>query len=106
MGKEAPPDGEAEMSAGANLGILGTSPRTATGSENEVASGGFPTVTTRLIGLAGLLCFDLIVAGTFIAPPLWNAPGTRSSARAVALYGQDNATRIAVSLCVVRLAMG
>jgi len=94
------------MSAGANLGVLGSSPRTATESENHVASGGFPAVTTRLIGLAGLLCFDLIVAGTFIAPPLWNAPGTRSSARAVALYGQHNATRITVSLFRVQPGHG
>jgi hypothetical protein len=94
------------MSAGANLGVLGTSPRTAIESENQLVSGRFPTATTRLIGLAGLLSFDLIVAATFIAPPLWNAPGTRSSATAVALYGQHNATRITVSLFVYSLAMG
>jgi len=93
------------MSAGANLGLLG-SPRTAAQSENQVVLGGFPTATTRLIGLAGLFCFDLIVVATFIAPPLWNAPGTRSSAKAVALYGQHNATRITVSLFVFSVAMG
>jgi hypothetical protein len=94
------------MTAGANLGVLESPPRRATGSENRVLSGGFTAATTRLIGLAGLLCFDLIVAGAFIAPPLWDAPGTRSSAGTVALYGQHNATRITVSLFVYSLAMG
>lgn len=94
------------MSAGANLGVLGPSPRTATGYETRARSGGFPAATTRLIGLAGLLSFDLIVAGALIAPPLWDAPGTRSWARTVALYGQHNATRITVSLFVYSLAIG
>jgi len=94
------------MSAGANLGVLESSARTATESGNQVRSGGLLTVPTRLIGLAGLFCFDLIVAATFIAPPLWDAPGTRSSATAVALYGQRNATRITISLFVFSLAMG
>jgi hypothetical protein len=98
MNEEAPLEGEAEMSPGANLGVLGSSPRTATESENHVAPGGSPTATTRLIGLAGLFSFDLIVAGTSIAAPLWSAPGTGSSARVVALYGQHNATRIMVGL--------
>lgn len=92
------------MSAGTRLGVRRSSSRTAAQSENQVVAGGFPT--TRLIGLAGLFCFDLIVAGAFIAPPLWSAPGTRSSATAVVLYGEHNATRITVSLFVYSLAMG
>jgi hypothetical protein len=63
-------------------------------------------VSTRLIGLAGLVSFDLIVAAAFVAPPLWDAPGTRASASQVAAYGQHNATRITMSLFIYSLAMG
>ena len=64
------------------------------------------SATARVAGLAGLAAFDLIVLATFVAPPLWNAPGTRSSAGAVALYAQHNATRIVVSLFIYSMAMG
>lgn len=61
--------------------------------------------SSRWTGLVGLLAFDLIVVATFVAPPLWDAPGTRSSAVAVAVYTRHNATRITVSLLIFSLAM-
>jgi len=37
---------------------------------------------TRLVALAGLASFDAIIIATFVAPPLWNAPGrTRERAK-------------------------
>lgn len=94
------------MSATTSLDVLGTVPRSKASADQPDLDGRFPALASRHIGLAGLLSFDLIVAATFIAPPLWDAPGTRSSARMVALYGQHNATRITVSLFVYSLAMG
>lgn len=91
------------MSVGTSLGVR-IEPRPV--SESQKSDAGSLGLPIRLIGLAGLCSFDLIVAATFIAPPLWNAPGTRSSATAIALYGQHNATRITVSLFVYGLAMG
>jgi hypothetical protein len=62
--------------------------------------------STRLIALAGLGSFVLIVVATFVAPPLWNAPGTTASSARVAAYSTDNGDRIIASLLIYSLAMG
>ena len=61
---------------------------------------------TRLITLAGLASFDLIVVAIFVAPPLWNAPGTMASGSRVAAYAQHDGGRIIASLLLYSLAMG
>lgn len=61
---------------------------------------------TRLIALSGLGSFALIVAATFVAPPLWDAPGTNASAARVAAYIQENDGRAIASLFIFSLAMG
>src|SRR5438552_8333065 len=61
---------------------------------------------TRLIALAGLASFDLIVVAIFVAPPLWNAPGTMASGSRVAAYAQHYSGRIIASLLLYSLAMG
>lgn len=60
----------------------------------------------RLAGLAGLASFVLIIAASVVAPPIWDAPSTRSSTSAVAAYMSHNATRITTSLFIYSLAMG
>lgn len=61
---------------------------------------------TRLIALAGLGSFALIIMAAFVAPPLWNAPGTNASATHVAAYLQANHGRTIASLYIYSLAMG
>jgi len=61
---------------------------------------------TRLIALAGLASFDLIVVAIFVAPPLWNAPGTMATGSRVAAYAQHYSGRIIASLLLYSLAMG
>jgi hypothetical protein len=61
---------------------------------------------TRLIALAGLGSFALIILGAFVAPPLWNAPGTTASAAHVAAYVRENHERAIASLYIYSLAMG
>jgi hypothetical protein len=60
----------------------------------------------RLIALAGLGSFALIIAAAFVAPPLWNAPGTNASATRVAAYLQANHGPTIASLYIYSLAMG
>jgi hypothetical protein len=60
----------------------------------------------RLIGLAGLTSFVLIIVATFVAPPLWNSPGTTASAARVTAYSQHYGGRIIGSLLIYSLAMG
>ena len=60
----------------------------------------------RLIALAGLGSFALIVLATFVAPPLWNAPGTNASAAHLAAYLEENHVRGIASLYIFGLAMG
>lgn len=62
--------------------------------------------TTRLIALAGLGSFALIIVATFVAPPLWDAPGTNASAAQVATYLQAHDERAIASLYIYSLAMG
>jgi hypothetical protein len=61
---------------------------------------------TRLSALAGLASFALIVVATFVAPPLWDTPGTNASAARVAAYIQENDERTIASLFIFSLAMG
>lgn len=61
---------------------------------------------TRLISLAGLGTFALIIVATFVAPPLWNAPGPTASAAHVAVYVQENHERAIAALYIYSLAMG
>jgi hypothetical protein len=61
---------------------------------------------TRLIALAGLTSFALIIVAALDAPPLWNAPGTNAPAAHVAAYLQANHGRTVASLYIYSLAMG
>jgi hypothetical protein len=60
----------------------------------------------RLVALAGLGSFALIIVATFVAPPLWEAPGTNASTADVAAYLQENDERAIASLFIYSLAMG
>lgn len=62
--------------------------------------------TTRLIALAGLASFVLIVVAAFVAPPLWNAPGTSASSARVAAYAQEDRGQTIASLFIYTLGMG
>jgi hypothetical protein len=59
-----------------------------------------------LIALAGLGSFALIVVASFVAPPLWNAPGTNASAVRVASYVHENHERTIAGMYIYSLAMG
>ncbi len=61
---------------------------------------------TRLVALAGLTSFMLIVVGALVAPPLWNAPGTNASGARVVAYAQEGSGRTVASLFIYALAMG
>src|SRR5439155_1621267 len=50
--------------------------------------------------------FALIVVAIFVAPPLWNAPGTMATGSRVAAYAQHYRGRIIASLLLYGLAMG
>lgn len=81
--------------------------RESTGAPGHAApANGASRPPSRLTGLAGLLSFDLIVVATFVAPPLWDAPGTRSSGAHVAAYARHNATRMTSALFIYSMAMG
>jgi hypothetical protein len=62
--------------------------------------------TTRLIALAGLTSFVLIVVAAFVAPPLWSAPGTHSSGARAAAYAHEHRVGEIASLFAYTLAMG
>jgi hypothetical protein len=94
------------MSPGDGTSELRLSERPRSDNETLVPGRRTPAMSTRLVGLSGLLGFDLIVIGTFVAPPLWNAPPTHSSAEAVAIYAGRNATRITLSLFSLQLGDG
>ena len=61
---------------------------------------------TRLIGLAGLVSFALIVVAAFVAPPLWSQPGTNASAADLAAYVQVHHERAIGGLYIYSLAIG
>jgi len=60
----------------------------------------------RLVGLAGLAAFGLIVVATFVSPPLWNAPGTKAPAARVSAYAHQHSGRIVAGLVIFSLAVG
>lgn len=91
------------MTAQTNVDAI--DPSTASPTNVRVPQGKSSTMSTRLIGLAGMLSFDLIVVAAFVSPPLWNAPGTNSSGRAVASFAQHSATCVTTSLFLYSLAM-
>jgi hypothetical protein len=57
-------------------------------------------------GVAGLTSFALIIAAAFLAPPLWEAPGTMASSARVAAYAQNYGGRLIASLLVYSVAIG
>jgi hypothetical protein len=59
-----------------------------------------------MIALAGLGSFALIIVAAFVGPPLWDAPGTSSSAAPVAAYIRENDERAIASLYIYSIAMG
>jgi Domain of unknown function (DUF4386) len=61
---------------------------------------------TRAVALAGLASFVLIIVAAFVAPPLWDAPGTTASGADVAAHVQDNRGRTIASLFIYSLSMG
>jgi hypothetical protein len=75
-------------------------------ADGGAVSGALSLRATRLIALAGLGSFALIILAAFLAPPLWNAPGTNASAAHVAAYLQLNHGRTIASLYIYSLAMG
>src|SRR2546425_3779589 len=79
---------------------------TATTTDRPRAARAFSTGTTRLIALAGLTSFVLIVVGAFVAPPLWSAPGTHSSGARAAAYAHEHQGREIASLFIYTLGMG
>jgi hypothetical protein len=60
----------------------------------------------RLVGLAGLAAFGLIVVATFVSPPLWNAPGSNASPARVSAYAQQHSARIVAGLVIFSLVVG
>src|ERR1700716_2364674 len=85
---------------------MATATATTTGAPRAARAFSAGDRTTRLIALAGLASFGLIVAGAFIAPPLWSAPGTHSSAARAAAYAHEHQAREIASLFAYTLAMG
>ncbi len=63
------------------------------------------TDTARLTGIAGLASFALIAVASFVAPPLWHAPGTNASVARVSEYAQQYGGRIIASLFIYSLGM-
>jgi hypothetical protein len=57
-------------------------------------------------GLAGLATFALIVVSSFVAPPLWDVPGTNATGAQTAAYVFDHRSRSVVSLFMFAVAVG
>lgn len=85
---------------------MATATATTTGQPRQARAWSMSEDTTRLVALAGLLSFILIVAGAFIAPPLWSAPGTHSSGTRAAAYAHEHRVGEIASLFTYTLAMG
>lgn len=60
----------------------------------------------RLTGIAGLATFALIVVSSFVAPPLWELPGTNATGAQVAAYAFDHRSRSLASLFMFAVAVG
>jgi hypothetical protein len=61
---------------------------------------------TRLIALAGLASFVLIILAAFVSPPLWDTPGTNASAADVAAYVYENRGRAIAAVFIYSLGLG
>jgi hypothetical protein len=94
------------MAAETSVGALHPSTKPRAAGRRPDQNTNTASTSGRLIGLAGLASFNLIIIATFIAPPLWNAPGTTAPASQVAAYGQHHGGRIIASLLVYSVAMG
>lgn len=80
--------------------------KTAVGHQRAGATTASTTVLARLAGVAGLVSFALIITAAFIAPPLWNAPGTMASSARVTEYAQTYRGQLIASLLIYSVAMG
>lgn len=74
--------------------------------ERLVPAPGSVATVARLTGVAGLTSFALIITAAFVAPPLWNAPGTMASATRVTTYAQTHGGRLIASLLIYSLGIG
>jgi hypothetical protein len=90
------------------MGTLDVSLRSPTtrGDQGVVSRVPLSARATRFTALAGLASFALIIVGAFVAPPLWNAPGTNASSAHVAAYLQAHHGRTIASLYIYSIAMG
>ena len=91
------------------MGALEVSLQSPASRERDDAGGAAPMSAraTRLIAIAGLASFALIMlAALAIAPPLWNAPAPTSPAAHVAAYLQTYHGRLLVSQLIYSLGMG
>lgn len=89
----------------ATLGASSQSPTTR-GSADTVSRAPLSARATRLIALAGFASFALIILAAFVAPPLWSAPGTNTSASHLVTYLQLGRGRTIASLYIYSIAMG
>ena len=81
-------------------------PRTTVIPERRVPEPISAPSSGRVTGLAGLASFVLIIVAAFVAPPLWNAPGTMATADRVTAYAQNYGGRLIASLLIYSLAIG
>src|SRR5258708_19107394 len=94
------------MSAPIHMGAGAPHGRTTAARERRGTSARSALRFPRLAGLAGLASVDLIIIAAFVAPPLWNAPGTGASGARVSAYAQHYASRSTAALLIYSIAMG
>ena len=91
------------------MGAIEVSLKSAASHGSGRAAGAAPLSAraTRLIAIAGLASFALImVAALIVAPPLWNSPAPTSPAAHVAAYLQTYHGRLLASQFIYSLGMG
>jgi hypothetical protein len=90
------------------MATLGASPQSPAAHGNAGTADRPPLSAraTRVIALTGIASFALIIVAAFVAPPLWNAPGTNATATHVAAYLQANHASTIASLYIYSLGMG
>jgi hypothetical protein len=76
------------------------------GALDDDGAGRLNPRATRIVALAGVASFSLIIAGALVAAPLWNAPGTNASTARLVAYVHENRGRTLASLFVYSLGMG
>jgi hypothetical protein len=62
--------------------------------------------TARLIAIAGLMCFSLIVVAALVQPPMWDVPGITASGARVAAYFHAERRRAITSMFIYALGIG